>query len=266
MDFPLITEVRPWRDTSDWNWRPWDSPGHSYHGRHFWLGTDSEGVDWLVKMRGASYAHREHSFARFAQSIGISCQTTQYVLVPDDSPPRSRDNEFDGECQLALWSLPEHGGEPCGRDCPMAVLESAVNGPGADPVQHLEASTIEHAVDWARSEMLASLCGSNEPSGLLFTPDHTLVVIDNEMMFSTGPASVWESNWLRGPYGQDSPRAVDTLLELCSRIVAIEENQFSMFAAPPGEWAAPPDRDIAARLRSTQLMAHRLLRSLTPQA
>ena len=37
----------------------------------WWIGTDLEGRQWLVKMKGSFYAYREHVFASLAQRAGI---------------------------------------------------------------------------------------------------------------------------------------------------------------------------------------------------
>lgn len=46
-----------------------------------WIGTDSEGLAWLVKMRGRLAAARERLFSALADHVGIHCQRSVFLKL-----------------------------------------------------------------------------------------------------------------------------------------------------------------------------------------
>jgi hypothetical protein len=248
--YPRITELPAMLDAVDWQWRPFSDQLR----RNFWLGTDHYQNEWLVKMRGSSYAHREHSFAQFAQRLGVSCQSSVYLRIPLGSKPLQSDPNAE-EFQLALPLLPKHERGVCSSDCPMPTLDEALKRHHHDQVRALLTPGFDHLLDWARMCMLAELCGANESSDRLFTPEHTLIFIDNEQMFSTRPANIWTSGWLLDSDGKPSPLGVEVAVDLCNRILDIPDEELVSFATVPAEFEVLQPHPVGKILLASKFAA-----------
>lgn len=112
--------------------------------------------------------------------------------------------------------------------------------------------------------MLAHLCGANEPSGRLITPDHYLVLVDNEQMFSTQPADLWTCGWLLNKEGVPSSLGIEIATELCERIVDVADKEFYALAAYPGTCRVELPRPIERLLRAAKHAAGEFLRQRAP--
>lgn len=247
VDLPALTT------SSDWRWETFDGGGR----RNFWVGTDRAGNQWLVKMRGSSYAYREHSFARLAQHLGVSCQSSVYLRLSAGADPLRGDDDTE-EFQLALSLLPEHGTEVCSADCPFPIVQEVFDRLPDEPIQALQTPGIEHLMDWARMCMLAELCGANEPSDRLITPDHTFVLIDNEQMFSTGPGNIWNCDWLFAGDSR-SELGVKVATDLCDQFVRIKDEELRSFATLPKGYEVHDPRPIAEILVAAKMAAANFL-------
>ncbi len=76
--FPAIDELPSMLQTRGWQWEQFSCSPYPKHG--FWLATDERGHQWLAKMRGSFYGYRELVFARIAQRLGWSCQSSFVVF------------------------------------------------------------------------------------------------------------------------------------------------------------------------------------------
>lgn len=184
--FPLMSELPTFLETSGWSWEQIKAPAHPSDG--FWVGTDQYGQRWLAKLRGSFYAYREIVFARLAQDMEWSCQSSTFIRLDADSAHRL--NRDVGEVHGAHWSMEEHVYPPCGTDCALFPLvghevkaPSELNFPG-----------VSGLIDWPKSEIAAHIFGGNEPPGRLFTVEHEFVIIDSEQMFSTNPSNLDSSH------------------------------------------------------------------------
>lgn len=223
--FPSIDNLPKILQTQQWHWE-------QFSNHEFWRAIDERGNRWLAKMRGSFYGYRELVFAKIAQLLGWSCQSSAFAVLDDDVPPIRQIKGAD-RTQLLSWFLPEHSHEYCGFDCPFSSLESAINAPNADRVEVLENSCLAHIMDWPRSEIAAAIFGANEPPGRLFTTDHELVIIDSEMMFSTHPSDARETDWWLKSDGSPSSAGMRITRDVCSAIVSLSDQDLSECLAIP---------------------------------
>jgi hypothetical protein len=178
---------------NDWDWT---HPAQTLCDRHvrlngeWWIGMCPKGRKWLVKMRGSTKAYCEHTFASLAQLIGISCQSSVFLKIPDSAPPRLETRGTE-PFQLALCFLDEHDGDCADPECPITKLRDVDIGSKAGLAAYLN-SGIVFANDYVRGEVLGYLCGQWEPPGRLFTKTHEFVQTDNEAMFHSGPVPLKE--------------------------------------------------------------------------
>ena len=78
--FPLMQELPKVVDTHGWHWKP-----YSVGIKDFWIGQDPVGRKWMTKMRGAERAYREIVFARLAQAMNWSCQSSIFIALDEES-------------------------------------------------------------------------------------------------------------------------------------------------------------------------------------
>ncbi|MBK1839076.1 hypothetical protein JHL17_16820 [Azospirillum sp. YIM B02556] len=150
----------------------------------------------------------------------------------------------------AILFLDEHPHCACGPDCPIEALRAEFNK--APVVETLRASSVLGAEDWARGEMLGSLCDMHEPPGTLFTADHRFVQIDNELMFSShADADLWQLHWLATDTG------VDLAVKLCQQVLDLPDAVFDeALKFPQGVEVA---WDLCAELDRVRLRARTFL-------
>lgn len=78
----------------------------------------------------------------------------------------------------------------------------------------------------ARGQMLGSLCDMFEQPEFLFTRNHSLVQIDNELMFSENAgANLWRSQWIR-EHGQVKRDGLALAIQLCEEVVELPDQVF----------------------------------------
>lgn len=252
--YPLVAELPDHLSAEEWTWAK-GSLRHDY-----WIGTDPKGSQWLVKMSGSFYAHRERAFDCLAQSLGLSCQSCVYVtLAPGCPPPAGAGDEE--PCQGALALLPEHD-LSCDSSCPLRLLREQPQPEGNDRLRVLQASGIKAATDWFVGDVLGYLCGANERVDVLFTPDHHLFLIDNEQAFSSSPQDPMSFIEAETQDGSISPVAREILLPKCHLMASLSDAQLESFASVPAGYEVNALWDILPRLRRARVAARELAQKL----
>jgi hypothetical protein len=185
-EFPTIDDLPHRLRTEGWTWNPL---GQDLHPRRFWVGTDKDGRNLVVKMRGKWDAIRERVYSSLAQIVGICTQSSVYLILDLDAAPLHDANLPRNErtrYQSGLWMFKEHAVGTCGPECPMSNPSDSQDDPRAVFDAWLR-SGIRNPWDWFDATMLGYLCAKFEPSGQLITTSHLWVQIDNEYMFSAWP-------------------------------------------------------------------------------
>ena len=222
-----MSELPASLSTTGWSWSKIAKASHPSDG--FFVGTDLQGNRWLTKLRGSFYAHREIVFARLAQAMRWSCQSSVFIRLDADSAHVL--GRTLNEVHAAHWFLEEHPHPPCRADC---ALEALV-GHEVHTLADLSFPLVTGLTDWPKSEIAAYIFGGNEPPGKLFTLSHELVVIDSEQMFSTGPCDFSNSPWLRSPSGESSPSGLRLANEVCAQIGSLNQGTIEVaLSIPPG--------------------------------
>lgn len=217
--FPLISELPLIQHSKDWIWHRSDV------GRDFWIGEDHEGSEWLLKVTGSFRALRERAFSVIAQNLGISCQSSTFLTLSPECEPQ-RNMQPDGSNQLAIWFILEHEAGCCGDTCPLRSF-SKIFEDAHDAVIALRHSSVPNAIDWVRGEILGHLCDMHEPPGRLFTRDHKLVIIDNELTFAKAPADIWECEWLWTVDGEWSEPGLKEVRNVCEAVANLSDDVFA---------------------------------------
>lgn len=205
--FPLMRELPSVVETIGWNWQSFKAPAAP--SRNFWLGIDRDGNRWLTKLTGDFYAYREIVFARLAQQMGWSCQSSFLMRLDEESAKAI--GAQPGGLHAAHWFMDEHADPPCGKGC---SLESLVRR-SIRTVEDIAEVSVAHILDWPKSELAACLFGGNEPPGQLVTKQHEFVIIDSELMFATGPCGFDSARWW-GDGDTPIPSGVALAKEVCS--------------------------------------------------
>jgi len=221
--FPQISQLPKHIVADAWTWDKLVTP--SGIGKDFWVGTDQNGHRWVVKMSDSFYAYRERIFGDLAQRLGLSCQSSVLLTLPEGCLPLNVAKEKE-RYQSALWLLNEHEADYCGLDCPLKSLDANLNDPEIDRVELLKKCKVLHATDWVRGDLLACLCGANEPSDGVFTQDHEFVLINNEQMFSFHPRnnlSILDCGWLKGAGDQISKQGMQIAMDLLTKFSKISD-------------------------------------------
>jgi len=245
--FPLIRDLPPVLDTTGWSWKRFTAPvAPSYN---FWLGTDQDGNRWLTKLKGSFYAYREIVFARLAQDMKCSCQSSTFMRVDKHSAQLL--GVRPGEIHAAHWFLTEHLHPPCTADCALKFLMDRPNPTVAD----LKESSIAHLLDWPKSEFAAYVFGGTERPDKLFTTAHEFVIIDSELMFDTGPCEFDTASWWNEPDGRPSYSGRALALEVCTDLAALLESQVQEALQVPDGVSIPKRLPIAPRLKASRKFA-----------
>lgn len=198
----------------------------------FWIGQDRSGTRWLVKCTGGFRSVRERAFSLIAQELGISCQSSTFLKLPQDCPPVIKHDACDPH-QLAIVFLDEHDPEASCNNCPLEVLREHRQAEPYD-VDVLKNSLVVNATDIARGQMLGMLCEMFEPPGRLFTRDHKFVQIGNELMFYRhAGANLLDLPWL-WKNEKINPSGVSEAISLCERTLSLPDESFrEALAMPP---------------------------------
>lgn len=235
-----------------WDWEPFRAP---LAGKDMSVGTDPSGTRWLVKAEGSFYSYRERVFGGLCHELGVSCQPSVYLWVPEGTPPyeNSRPREH---CQVALALLPEHCVGPCRADCSLEALSKAWNG-ALDKPDLLTKSEISYAESWIEGDALGYLCGANERYEKLITRDHELYLIDNSQVFSSSPADVWQCPWLRCADGTPSATGFAIIRSLCKRFSLISDQTIQDLCMVPDGYTVDLRWEIMPLLREAREAANR---------
>ena len=245
--FPRNSELPQLIDCSDWVWqKPPRRQNCSGMKPEWWIGTDADGGRWLVKMRDGTFGYREHVFTSLAQRLGISCQSSAYVLIASEKA-EPRLHTLDSEpYQLALWLMDEHTNQPCSADCCCAHFF----GKNMDFPAIRRASTagIAFIEDLVRADMLGHLCGQDEPHDHFLTCNHEYVSIDHERMFVREPS-------LNSCHWHDCESARPVILEVCRNFVLVGDDELLEFAKLPGGYMVSGRENLYADLIHAKTVA-----------
>ena len=244
--FPRIADLAPLIETAGWQWTPFTTP--SFPRKTLWRGKDRGGNCWLTKLRGDFYAYREIVFARLAQKMNWSCQSSVFIRIDKESAHVLEVGP--GSVHAANWFLEEHAGIACGADCNFAPLVGRVIG----RVEDLVNVPVAHVLDWPKSEMAACLFGGNEPPGHLITQAHEFVIIDSEQMFSTAPSPFDCTRWWGDP-ASPHPSGVRIGQQVCADFLALSLSAIDAALEPPSGIQINERWPIAPLLRESVVFA-----------
>jgi hypothetical protein len=251
--FPAIANLPDHLVATDWTWsRP--KPSHNRPNglkASWWVATDNTGRRWVVKMTGSNYAYREHVFAALAHRLGISCQSSMYLTIPRNAIPMLNAPKPESH-QLALCFFDEHQNSCSSENCPLNILKGLHIGNEAN-LQTFLSCGVSRAVDWIRGEILGYLCGQFEPPGRLFTVDHELVQIDNELMFASGPLNPEDCRWLQYRIGRQCAE------NMCSILSEISDEELLSLAEIPSGYTVPRKNNVPRRLLAARRAAKKYL-------
>ena len=225
--FPPIKDLPPVLDSTGWIWTPYRTP--LVYSGNFWLGTDQFGNRWLTKLRGSFYAYREIVFARLAQRMGWSCQSSVFLRLAAEHVKELGMAQDD--VHAAHWFMEEHARDRhCSDNCAFLFLLDR----SLETVEDFKGSYISHLIDWPKRDFAACLFGANEPCDRFITASHEFVIIDSELMFSTGPTELSGTRWWNLPDGRPSHSGRSLALEVCREVASLSLRDLhdALFIAP----------------------------------
>jgi hypothetical protein len=208
-------------------------------GTNWRIGITPDGQKWLVKMTGSLHGHRERVYATLAQALGISCQSSTFVILDPKRVGIRQNIEFFEAQQLAIWLMDEHPIKPCSPTCPLSNIYG--KKVSFEDIKRSSKSGVAHIEDIVRGDVLGRLCGQSEPHGHFFNRLHQYVVIDNECTFVTSP-SLRECRWV------DEARAQPLIIQVCRGLADIPDENLRSMADIPNGYAVKSDRDLGAAL------------------
>lgn len=239
---PQISSLPKFINSYGWTWKSLEDKGHD-----FWLGTDLQGNRWLTKLRGSFYAYREIVFARMFQELGWSIQSSCFLKLDKTSALEIGGEE--NEVHSIHWFMEEHQFGGCSINCPLVSLNGNLT------IDDFMKSGVINIRDLLKSEIAIYIFGANEPCGYFFTPEHALVIIDSEQVFSTQPVQIEDSPWFADKDG------LKLALEVCSEIAAITNSQINRFLDIPQEISVEETWPIKNRLCEGIAYAREFLKS-----
>jgi len=236
MRYPKIVELPLQVDATNWTWSKTEDNG-------FYIGHETNGTNWLVKCRGSFYALRERAAAYLMQAVGINTQSSSFLVLPNNSLPVLEKPNIE-RYQLAILYIDEHNGDcVAGDSCPLNNINEQFN-----KAPFLKACSISNMIDWVKLEVMACLCGANEPSGRLFSKDHTMFVIDNEQMFSTRPSNpIGCTSWFEEEYDA----TMKLTLDLCEKLSKMTKQDINIFTTIPDGYIVNEQWSIAELMTLT---------------
>ena len=234
--FPLNSELPKLIDCSDWMWqKPPRSENWIGMKPDWWVGTDADGGRWLVKMTGGTSGYREHVFTSLAQRLGISCQSSAYLLIASEKAEPRLHTQGSEPYQLALWLMDEHADQPCSADCVCAdIFGKDMDFPA---IRRASTAGIAFIEDLVRADVLGHLCGQDEPHDHFLTCNHEYVSIDHELMFVREPG-------LNGCHWHDCKTARPVMLEVCRNLERIEDHELLEFTTIPNGYVISGGRNV----------------------
>lgn len=243
--FPLIVDLPDLLIANDWRWEPCD------FRRHCVIGIDQESRRWLVQIRGSRKAYQEHVFAKLAQRLGISCQSSVLLQIPvSNFPPLEYTDTLNQEpSQLAIWLMEPHKLEDCTDACLLKGQGEMNNVVDSEErlIQFLN-SGLPHVEDFVKGDLLGYMCGGAQKPDRFWTTDHQYVVIDNERMFECEPnlaACLW----------MDSLTGRTLAKELLASLVLIPDEELCSMADLPKGYVVTPDFRLKERLLQIKNLA-----------
>lgn len=246
--FPKITELPELLIASDWEWR---MPAENELKHGWWIGVAPDSRKWLLKMTGSFYGYREHVFASLAQRLGISCQSSAYVII-DKNSAIFRGKSGDAEpCQLAICFMDEHPNLPCSSQC----VTRQILGKKMNPQEITRArdSGLSYFDDLVRGDILGHLCGQFEPHDHFITRDHEYVVIDNERMFDQPPC-LKQYEWL------DVEGIRPMIIGVCRGLAGVPANELRSLATVPDGYTVANGRYLYDDLCAAKAAANEYLK------
>ena len=247
-----MRDLPPALDTTGWTWCSFKAPVAP--SDNFWLGVDRQGNRWLTKLTGGYCAYREIVFARLAQQMGWSCQSS--VIIRLDECSAKAIGAEPGQIHAAHWFLDEHIYLPCADNCSLIPLKEKTHI-AVEDIAHLP---IAHILDWPKSELAACLFGGYEPPGRLFTKEHEFVIIDSERMFHSDPCAFDCTTWW-GSRETPTPSGVNLAVEVCTDFLALGLKFLEVALTHP-EWnVVPMQRHVASSLYKSYTDARAFVRS-----
>lgn len=257
--FPKMKDLPLVLDSTSWRWERYQAPSAPSH--NFWIGLDPDGNKWLAKFKGSCvpsfYAYREIVFARLAQKMGWSCQSSVFLRLDKQSAETLGVDA--NEVRAAHWFMKEHSYEPCSAGCPYRSLL----GRSIRTVDDLAGSSITHLLDWPKSQFAACLFGGGEPPDKLFTTAHEFVIIDSEQMFSSSPCTLEDTNWWNRPDGSPSLAGRALALEVCRDLCSLSEFDLDEALAIPKAILVQQEWPIAPLLKASYEFAAEFVASNT---
>lgn len=243
--FPLISELPPILETTGWIWEPFRAPNGL--SENFWMGTDIQGNHWLTKrpssLDSSFSAYREIVFAKLAQQMKWSCQSSVFMRLDKDSAQLLGAKE--GQVCAAHWFLDEHPRSYCSSQCPMNALQEI------QAVEDLDGINIHYLLDWPKSEYAACLFGGTEPPGQFFTKNHEFVIIDSELMFASGPGQLFSARWWKRSDGRPSKRGQALAFEVCREVASLPERVLQDELQVPKGISIQEDWPIVSNLKKS---------------
>jgi hypothetical protein len=224
--FPLITELPRLLVANDWRWEPCSFRGECV------IGIDPESRRWLVQIRGSQKAYQEHVFAKLAQRLGISCQSSVLLQIPWSNFPQMDDTLNNDTSQLAIWLMEPHVPGRCGDGCPFTAVGECIDS--EERLAQLLNSGLPHVVDFVKGDLLGFLCGGAEKPDRFWTADHQYVVIDNERMFECEP-NLAACQWMDWPIGRNLAK------ELLESLASIPDEELCRMEELPSGYAVSPN-------------------------
>lgn len=251
MKYPQIVDLPLQVDASSWSWS-------KMQNNKFWIGQERNGTKWVVKGRGSFYALRERASSYLLQTVGINSQSSSFLILPDGSLPVAENPNIE-RCQLAIRYIDEHVEGCVDRDnCPLKKLSEEFDNVH-NKVSYLKICSISNMIDWVKLEVMACLCGANEPSDRLISKDHNMYVIDNEQMFSTKPINpIGCTSWFDEEYNA----TMNITLDLCERLSKINEQDLHLFMAIPDGYIVNELWSIADLIESTMKYAKDFIKNM----
>lgn len=247
---PILATPKIILNASSWHWHQ-PAPAPCGWKSDMWIGTDSAGRQWLVKMRGPAAAAREHLFASLGRHLGIPCQCSEFLELAEDAEP-VRAVPSVGRHQLAIQYEMEHPDAYCGWQCPLAKFDQDWKDSRTDKIEALLRSGMPDALGMVQGSLLGLLCGQKEPPGLLWTARHSLILIDHETMWTRKPRNPFHSFWARTTATGES-----IARQVCESVANLTPTTLESLAAAPEPFSQT--MNSAKSLRTTQEAAVRYL-------
>lgn len=224
----------------EWRWEPCD------FRRYCVIGIDPESRRWLVQIRGSQRAYQEHVFARLAQLLGVSCQSSVLLQIPSSNFPPLDDTLNNDKSQLAIWLMEPHVPGRCGDGCPFTEVGECIDS--EERLVQLLNSGLPHVEDFVKGDLLGYLCGDADKQDRFWTAEHQYVVIDNERMFECEP-NLAACPWMESFTGRKLAK------ELLGCLASIPDEELCRMADLPAGYVVCSNLSLKMRLLQIKELA-----------